>query len=106
MTNQVASTTTTQIVTGYTVTNDIADWLTGGTITTEYVEELNKKWAFERNNLLGFFPNFSDYMITWGNMTKQYIESCGITSNKIKALGSTFYDTLFTEKIYIFFKYF
>ena len=45
--------TTTQIVTGYTITNDIYDWITGETITHEYVEELNKKWFNERNKRLG-----------------------------------------------------
>jgi len=55
--------------------------------------------AFERNNLLGFFPNFSDYMITWGHTTKDYIEHCGIAPNKIKALGCTFYDTLFDRDL-------
>ena len=48
-----SATTTTQIVTGYTITNEITDWLTGGTITTQYIEELNRKWAFERNDRLG-----------------------------------------------------
>jgi hypothetical protein len=45
--------TSTQIVEGYTITNTISDWVTGGTITTEYVEELNKKWASERDSRLG-----------------------------------------------------
>jgi hypothetical protein len=46
-------TTSTQIVTGYTNTTSISDWVTGGTITNEYVEELNKKWFNERNDRLG-----------------------------------------------------
>ena len=45
--------TSTQIVTGYTITNTIEDWVTGGTITTQYVEELNKKWSDERDRRLG-----------------------------------------------------
>ena len=45
--------TSTQITTGYTVTNTIEDWVTGGTITTQYVEELNKKWSNERDMRLG-----------------------------------------------------
>ena len=45
--------TSTQIVTGYTITNTLEDWVTGGTITTEYVEELNRKWANERDKRLG-----------------------------------------------------
>jgi hypothetical protein len=45
--------TSTQIVTGYTITNTIQDWVTGGTITTQYVEELNKKWSDERDRRLG-----------------------------------------------------
>jgi hypothetical protein len=49
----VTAMTSTQIVEGYTVTNTIKDWVTGGTITTEYIEELNKKWANERDSRLG-----------------------------------------------------
>ena len=49
----VTAMTSTQIVTGYTITNTLEDWITGGTITTEYVEELNRKWANERNDRLG-----------------------------------------------------
>jgi hypothetical protein len=45
--------TSTQIVTGYTITNTLEDWVTGGTITTEYVEELNRKWSNERDKRLG-----------------------------------------------------
>jgi hypothetical protein len=45
--------TSTQITTGYTITNTIEDWVTGGTITTQYVEELNKKWSNERDMRLG-----------------------------------------------------
>lgn len=55
--------------------------------------------AFERNNLLGYFPNFSDFMITWGNTTKEYLERCGVIPNKIKALGSTLYDDLFDKTL-------
>ena len=49
----VTAMTSTQIVTGYTITNTIKDWVSGGTITTEYVEELNKKWLNERDKRLG-----------------------------------------------------
>jgi hypothetical protein len=49
----VTAMTSTQIVEGYTITNTISDWVTGGTITTEYVEELNKKWSNERDKRLG-----------------------------------------------------
>ena len=45
--------TSTQIATGYTITTDIHDWITGATITTQYIEELNKKWADERDRRLG-----------------------------------------------------
>ena len=45
--------TSTQITTGYTIINTIEDWVTGGTITTQYVEELNKKWSNERDMRLG-----------------------------------------------------
>ena len=43
----------TQITSGYTITNDIHDWVTGATITTQYIEELNKKWNNERQKRLG-----------------------------------------------------
>ena len=49
----VTAVTSTQIVEGYTITNTIEDWITGGTITTEYVEKLNKKWSDERDSRLG-----------------------------------------------------
>ena len=52
-TTGVTAVTSTQITTGYTITTDIHDWVTGATITTEYVEELNKKWADERDRRLG-----------------------------------------------------
>lgn len=56
------------------------------------------KEAIERNNLIGFFPNFSDYMITWGNVTKEYVENFGIDSSKIQPLGNPVYDDLFNKK--------
>lgn len=49
----VTAMTSTQIVEGYTITNTIEDWVTGGTITNEYIEKLNKKWANERDSRLG-----------------------------------------------------
>ena len=49
----VTAMTSTQIVTGYTITNTLEDWITGATVTTEYIEELNKKWANERDMRLG-----------------------------------------------------
>lgn len=45
--------TANQITTGYTVTNNINDWVSGATITNEYVEELSKKWWKERDKRLG-----------------------------------------------------
>lgn len=45
--------TSTQIATGYTVTNTLDNWITGGTIANEYIEELNKKWWNSRLNRLG-----------------------------------------------------
>jgi len=55
------------------------------------------KGAYKRNNLLGFFPNFSDYMVVWGDATKTYLEESGIDPSKIKPLGSTIYDELFNK---------
>jgi hypothetical protein len=45
--------TSTQIATGYTITNTLDSWISGGTITNEYIEELNKKWWDSRLNRLG-----------------------------------------------------
>ena len=50
--------------------------------------------ASKRNNLHGFFPNFSDAMIVWGPLTKQYLENAGILSSKLKPLGNSPYDDL------------
>ncbi len=55
--------------------------------------------AFERNNLSGFFPNFSDKMIVWGTSTQKYVENSGLNPSKIAALGSPVYDDLFDKKI-------
>ena len=49
----ITAMTSTQIVEGYTITNTISDWVTGGTVTTEYIEELNKKWSNDRDKRLG-----------------------------------------------------
>ena len=49
----VTAMTSTQIVEGYTITNTVKDWISGGTITNEYIEKLNKKWANERDSRLG-----------------------------------------------------
>ena len=48
----VTAVTSTQVVTGYLITNSL-DVLTGATPTYQYNEELNKKWADERNQRLG-----------------------------------------------------
>lgn len=48
----VTAVTSTQIVTGYLITNSL-DVLTGATPTYQYNEELNKKWADERDRRLG-----------------------------------------------------
>ena len=50
---EVTAVTSTQIVSGYTTTNDYKDWITGETITNDFSEYLNKKWAFERDRRLG-----------------------------------------------------
>ena len=50
--------TTTQITTGYTVTNTLKDWISGGTITNEYIEILNKKWSDEKQRRLGTLKIF------------------------------------------------
>ena len=45
--------TTTQIMTGYSITNTYDEWMSGDTLTTEYIQLLNKKWANERKKRLG-----------------------------------------------------
>ena len=49
----ITAMTSTQIVEGYTITNTVNDWISGGTITTEYIEDLNRKWSNERDKRLG-----------------------------------------------------
>ena len=55
--------------------------------------------AFERNNLSGYFPNFSDKMIVWGAFSQKYVENSGFNPSKIIALGNPVYDDLFDKKI-------
>lgn len=55
--------------------------------------------AFERNNLSGFFPNFSDKMIVWGTSTQKYVENSGFNASNIATLGNPVYDNLFDKKI-------
>ena len=49
----VTAVTSTQIATGYLITNSEDVVKSGATENYTYVEELNKKWADERNNRLG-----------------------------------------------------
>jgi hypothetical protein len=45
--------TTTQIMTNYTITTPYSDWITGATVTRNYIQLLNKKWAAEKKKRLG-----------------------------------------------------
>lgn len=56
------------------------------------------KEASKRNDLSGFFPNFSDAMIVWGKPTKKYLGDSGIDPSKLKPLGNSPYDDLFAKK--------
>ena len=56
--------------------------------------------AITRNNLLGFFPNDSDFFISWGKIISQYVENFGISKEKIKNLGNPVYDNLFNYDDY------
>lgn len=47
------NTTTTQIITGYTIINELSDYITGGTGTTVYIEQINNKWFNERSKRFG-----------------------------------------------------
>ena len=51
-TGSSTGTTTTQITTGYTITNSI-DVLSGATPTYEFIEKLNREWASEKQRRLG-----------------------------------------------------
>ena len=51
-TGSSTGTTTTQITTGYTITNSI-DVLTGATPTYEFIEKLNREWSSEKQRRLG-----------------------------------------------------
>ena len=50
--------TTTQITTGYTIINTLKDWISGSTITNEYIEMLNKKWSDNKKRRLGTLKIF------------------------------------------------
>lgn len=45
--------TTTQIITGYTIITELTDYITGGTGTTQYTERISSKWLNERDKRLG-----------------------------------------------------
>jgi hypothetical protein len=56
-TGSSTGTTTTQITTGYTITNSI-DVLSGATPTYEFIEKLNREWASEKQRRLGTLKIF------------------------------------------------
>ena len=51
-TGSSSGTTTTQITTGYTITNSL-DVLSGATPTYEFIEKLNREWSSEKQRRLG-----------------------------------------------------
>ena len=51
--------------------------------------------AISRNNLLGFFPNDSDFFISWGKIISKYVENFRISKDKIQDLGNPVFDQLF-----------
>ncbi|MDC0202147.1 CDP-glycerol glycerophosphotransferase family protein [Candidatus Nitrosopelagicus sp.] len=55
--------------------------------------------AITRNNLLGFFPNDSNFLISWGKLIQEYVENFGIDKSKIQNLGNPVYDDLFNSDI-------
>ena len=55
--------------------------------------------AITRNNLLGFFPNDSNFLISWGKLIQEYVENFGIEKSKIQNLGNPAYDDLFNSDI-------
>jgi hypothetical protein len=54
--------------------------------------------SLEQNIFAGILPMDSDYFLTWGDSTKKYSIKSGIPSQKLKPLGSIFYDQIFENK--------
>ena len=90
----------TQIATGYTITNNYTDWVTGATGTTEFIEVLNKKWAGEKEKRLGVLKIYHNgkriYKLdNW----EEVIPSLRNSENKIVQKwggGTTAYNTIHT----------
>ena len=54
---------------------------------------------YDENHFQRIIPKNSDYFIGWGEFFKNYLVGNNIDSNKIKTLGSTFFDKIFQKKI-------
>jgi len=52
-----------------------------------------------RNNLVGVYPNQSDYAIVWGELMQNHLVSLGYEPKKIQNLGCPIYDNLNSEVI-------
>lgn len=53
---------------------------------------------YEENCFQRVIPKDSDYFFSWGNSFKNYLIKNHIDTNKIKVIGSTFFDKLFQTK--------
>ena len=54
----------------------------------------DSKNSILRNNIVGIYPNQSDYAIVWGNLMKKHLISLGYDEKKIKDLGCPIYDNI------------
>ena len=52
-----------------------------------------------RHNLVGIYPNQSDYAIVWGDLMKKHLISLGYDQMKIKSLGCPIYDKINSQVI-------
>ena len=59
----------------------------------------DSKNAILRNNLVGIYPNQSDYAIVWGELMKKHLISLGYDQKKIKSLGCPIYDKINSQVI-------
>jgi hypothetical protein len=57
--------------------------------------------AFSFNNFAGIFPFDSDKFIAWGKIMEKYAIDCGISDNKIMALGSPSLDGHFDQSAHV-----
>ena len=65
------------------------------TVLVQHGLYYDTKSALDFNKFIGVLPNYSDYIIVWGNILANYAIECGVPKNKIQILGNPIYDTIF-----------